>query len=328
LFHAAAGNVYVEPSVLVLNKAIEIPAGQLTSLPMELRQEVTLIMRIHVSGGTDDQANVWLMEQAEYEKFMRSQPSTYVKPMGGTVKGLKAFEGQVKKTGRYQLVLDNRAATFFARDVKVYAFGVLDSDTAYSVQTRSDFQALYDRIRSILVFPEFQISIRRCGFVNAFSDPDITLCTEFIEALATNKAAGDTLSFVFFHELGHSLLHLWDYPLADNEDVADEFASVAMIATGDERKAMNAAEWFARQTSLTEAFAQILVDDRHTMSPQRARNIMRWLEQGTPLLRRWQKLFVPNMQTAYLRSLQNNQAAWVDHELVRGELLKRTALGK
>ncbi len=69
-------------------------------------------------------------------------------------------------------------------------------------------------------------------------------------------------------------------------------------------------------------------DDRHTLSPQRARNITHWLNQREALLRRWAKVFVPNMQTNVLLSLDREQDNWIDHALVRSELAKRSAAEK
>ncbi len=69
-----------------------------------------------------------------------------------------------------------------------------------------------------------------------------------------------------------------------------------------------------------EALNKLWLDDRHTLSPQRARNITRWLNQREALLRRWQKVLVPNLQTPVLTSLDKATDTWIDHDFVRSEL--------
>jgi hypothetical protein len=74
--------------------------------------------------------------------------------------------------------------------------------------------------------------------------------------------------------------------------------------------------------SQRDAVAKIWIDDRHTLSPQRARNIVHWLNNGHELVPRWQKLFLPNMQTQLLQGLLRNPEGF-DKEAVRAELSRR-----
>ena len=49
---------------------------------------------------------------------------------------------------------------------------------------------------------------------NAFSSPDIVICYELDEMLRVQGVPG-AMMFVFLHEVSHSLLNVWDYPLYD-----------------------------------------------------------------------------------------------------------------
>ena len=62
-------------------------------------------------------------------------------------------------------------------------------------------------------------------------------------------------------------------------------------------------EYFVSQPSLIELLDRALKSDRHPLSIQRARNIMHWLK-DPELIKRWQIIFVPHMQTAVLEKLQ------------------------
>jgi hypothetical protein len=74
------------------------------------------------------------------------------------------------------------------------------------------------------------------------------------------------MAFVFFHELGHTLLREWGYPLWDNEDAADEFATAFMMMGRQQQGALQAAQWWSSEIKTTDAVAKIWVDDRHTLS--------------------------------------------------------------
>src|SRR5262249_46746932 len=152
----------------------------------------------------------------------------------------------------------------------------------------------------------FNIAIRHCGVENAFSNPNITLCAELIQSLGKQRL-DSALAFVFLHELGHTLLRGWGLPMWDNEDAADEFATVLMKMGHQDAAALQAAQWWATQTNAQEALSKLWVDDRHTVSPQRARNIIHWLNDTDQLLDRWKRVFVPNMQTdALLEALKEH----------------------
>jgi hypothetical protein len=60
-------------------------------------------------------------------------------------------------------------------------------------------------------------------------------------------------------------------------------------------------------------------EDRHPLSVQRARNIIDWLE-DPELVRRWQSVLVPHMQTRILRALAVHPKEWTDVALVKKEL--------
>ena len=127
--------------------------------------------------------------------------------------------------------------------------------------------------------------------------------------------------------MGHVLLRQWSYPLYDNEEAADEFATAIMLMVGQGDRIRAKIEFFDARPSLLEAIAKAFRDDRHPTSRQRARNIERWL--GDPeLVGRWQQILVPHMQTAMLEQLQQAPAPWVDLPLVAQQLaLRRSQAG-
>jgi hypothetical protein len=209
--------------------------------------------------------------------------------------------------------------------INLYVYEVLPAEPVQIAKQREELEKGYQGLKGMFVFDDFRIVIRHCGIENAFSNPDITLCKELEDSFQRMKIP-NAMGFVFYHELGHTFLKLWGYPAWDNEDVADEFATVLSIVGNSTNSALETAKWWANSTSKQEALSKIWVDDRHTISPQRARNIVRWLNNPSDLIHRWQKIFIPNMQTAFLQRMIDSGTTSVDRELVRGELVKRNAL--
>ena len=47
--------------------------------------------------------------------------------------------------------------------------------------------------------------------------------------------------FVFFHELGHALVDLYDFAIVDEEDAVDDFSTLKLIEAGLTKDALSAA---------------------------------------------------------------------------------------
>lgn len=103
---------------------------------------------------------------------------------------------------------------------------------------------------------------KRCGEPNAFYEPDegrIVLCYEMMLKVAQVAASDPTASedeigshfvgawlFIFFHELGHALIDLYDLPITGKEeDAVDDFSSVLLIESGLDELALEAAGFWA-----------------------------------------------------------------------------------
>ncbi len=95
-----------------------------------------------------------------------------------------------------------------------------------------------------------------------------------------------------------------------------------MVMVGQRDRVRAGAESFAANASVAEAMRKMFRDDRHPLSSQRARNIMRWLNDPA-LVRKWQPIFVPHMQSDVLRALLRQPRDWVDRQLIEKELASR-----
>ncbi|MCI0349405.1 MAG: hypothetical protein L0Z53_08265 [Acidobacteriales bacterium] len=220
--------VYVEPSTRLLRDTFEVSAGRALTHNFSLTRGTTLVAQFQVTGGLNQSIDVLLLDVPNYQRYMAGQQFSAFQGTSGAVREIAQYTFQVPQTNVYYLVLDNRRAWLLARRVTLYAHAILPEPTAEHVQQQRALAEGYENLKRLFLFPDFQISLRYCGAENAFSDPNITLCKELVEAMGDQRLEA-AMTFVLFHELGHSLLRLWEQPGWDNEDFADEFATALMI---------------------------------------------------------------------------------------------------
>ncbi len=313
-------NVYFEPFKTYVNQTVSVNAGEYAYFSFPLFQGTILHAKFSVSGRA--KVNVWLLDSENFQLFQKGSEFRHYEGTSGTVKEVASYDFKIPELSTYVLVIDNRAARSAARTVSLYVYGILPHETEETKGVALQLQKLYGGLKQLFIFKDFNISFRHCGFENAFSDPNITICIELMEELESREC-GPAFAYVLFHELGHTLLRDWDLPLWDNEEAQDEFAVVVCLMAELKESAVAAAKYWANTVSTDEALAKLYIDDRHTISPQRARNISRWLEDPDELLRRWQKMLIPNMQTEALRELDEQTERWINHELIKSELKRR-----
>lgn len=317
-----SANVSIEPSWNLIREVVQVSAGQAKWYQLNLEGGGTVYADFKVEGGLNNKAAVWLLDEVNLQRFLAKQQFRYFPGTSGEVRGVGRYEFRVPSSGQYFLVVDNGRAWFLPRNVKIYAYEVLPYTPPEITQAELKLGQLYTALKTAFVFPDFSISIRHCGMENAFSNPNVTMCEELLESLAAQNLS-DSVNFVLFHELGHTLLRQWGLPSWENEDVADEFATVFMIMAHKQGAAIQAAQWWASQGSRQEALSKLYIDDRHTVSPQRARNILHWLSNQDDLVRRWQRVLIPNMQTNALRRLQADSRSGFDEKAIGAELRAR-----
>lgn len=149
-----------------------------------------------------------------------------------------------------------------------------------------------DALSKTYNLPNIKIIAKPCGEVNAFSTPNIVICTELIGDLAEKGTIG-AIHPILLHELAHSLMYLWKIGDYSNEDLADEFAMVLMaISTPD--KLNDLIEWFNKRDSKSEILLKNINGSRHSLSKQRAENARRILQNPNELVEKWGKLMHPH----------------------------------
>lgn len=243
------------------------------------------------------------------------------------------FAVRAPATGDYYLVVDNRAGTATPAFTLAVTASTGTAELPANVEAKLErLHAELDRfesnLRRLLVFDELDFRIGRCGSANVYAGADDTvyICAEVAQKLIngtdSREQARDVLLFAMLHEIGHVVLRQWDYPFYDNEEVADEFATVLLVMLGQGERARSLVDYFAGLPPEEELALKRDRDDRHPLSVQRARTINGWLD-DPDLVRRWQKVLVPHLQTEILEALVQSPRAWTAPELVREELARR-----
>lgn len=298
---------------------VDVPAREWKGLRVK---NIPSGARLAVEVRSDRPLAVALLDAESFARFPGPEPSLF----RGRAQERLSFSVLAPTTGDYYVVLDNRDGTE-TRTVELTVTGETDDDGAASADAQAQLREFQDRLRQLFVFEPFSIQLARCGEPEATAGAEgVVICAEYAkqvqERMRDPAKVGDVLLFTLFHELGHVLLEQWRYPLYENEEAADEFAAAVLVMLDQGERARPAIEFFRTSPSFVEAIARAFRDDRHPLSQQRARNLERWLA-DPELVRRWQTIFVPHMQTAVLERLDRAPRPWVDVALVQSQLAAR-----
>jgi len=317
-------HVFVEPWQTLVRDTIAVSAGRAVQYNFTFESGTRLSAQFQVEGGLNDKLQVYLMDLANYQEYSVGHPFRSYPGASGLVSKIANYEFNIPKDGVYYVVLDNGKAWLTHRSVTLHLDAVLPKSTPASEQLRTFLETLYSQLKQVFIFSDFRTTVRHCGVVNAFSNPNITLCVELLEELHA-KGMDSATAFVYAHELGHTLMKESGLPLWDNEDAADEFATAFLLMAKQQQIALQAAQWWVSQGATSQdAVAKIWMDDRHSLSPQRARNIIRWVNNTNDLVPRWQHVFIPNMQTAALESMLSEPGV-PEKDFIKSELSRRGA---
>lgn len=236
------------------------------------------------------------------------------------------IQGSTQTPGPHYLILDNTYALFISKKLNVSIKAAFPMDETQTQLIKTKFTAMYENLKKVFVFPDFNIHVQPCGQVNAFSDSftsgDIHICTELMDNVSRSKNIG-AFTFILFHELGHSLLGLWGLPGNDNEDIADEFATYLMMQGRNTKLLESSLDFWRNKDSTSEAMNMIKYGDRHSLSVQRIRNIQENIKRGDAFIKRWNSELYPHMTSVTLNEVIQQPVGGSDVELARSILKQR-----
>lgn len=186
-------------------------------------------------------------------------------------------------------------------------------------------------IRKTIIAPEIDLQVIPCGEANAFSSPSITLCTELVSEMVTSYDAYG-IDAVFYYELAHSLLRVWDDNRYKDEVVADELG-VVLSSLLNEKHYMSQrsiVKFLSRFDTGNEFMSKAYFGDRHPYSIDRIQKIglLAASQPHFSLIRdQWMVYLIPRLTAGYLRAIvstANEESVEDDTSLrARAELRRR-----
>lgn len=310
----AAGKVSDTIRFIYAEEFIKIKAGQLAHIPLpESIDKFEVNVKVH--NKTYDDIDAFVCDEHQLQLLAAGASFRCHGHQRG--RGTFSFEAPGAVRSKKYLVFNNSFSLLLTKKVSYQVVAIDRLGEKQKLDFLQMTTGLSDFIQENFEVPEFDISIKPCGEMNAFSERrtgNIVICTELLYHLAKKNWKG-ALQGIIFHEIGHSLLNLWGIPGDSNEELVDEFAIVMMHLSGDQGVAYQMAEHFAEVDAESEALAKIYIDSRHPLSPQRVRNIKRILNNPAPIIDRWNKILYPHMTVAGLKSILGDK--WTNEELAK-----------
>lgn len=168
------------------------------------------------------------------------------------------------------------------------------------------FEDVIDGLNASLVLPRnVEVRLEECGGINAVYDPEtgaVSLCYELLEHFLQifgeqleaetdeewEEVGGKAIAalvFVFYHELGHALVDVYDLPVTGREeDAVDQLATVMLLETWEgedsELAILSSAEWFDLDAEGAEEDPDMA--DEHALDEQRYYNLVCWIYGSDP----------------------------------------------
>ena len=321
----AAGTVIAKEQSATINASVAAGKTHITRL-RNLPEGAFLSVKLKIDG----QVKIMLLDELDVRRF----PAVRDPAFSGETSDKLGFGVKIPRSGTYYIFIDNRQGN----DERHFSLSVTGSSPDSSADTEDYGQKLTEAeeqlakfekaLRRYFIFDDLKLRIAQCGTSNAFSNENtVIICAEMArklyESMGSKAKASDALLFAMMHEVGHVLLRQWGYPLYDNEDAADEFATAILVLFNQGDRARSQAEFLSKVSPEKEFALKIDRNDRHSLSVQRARNILGWLD-DPELLIRWQKIFIPHMQTDVLQAMTRSTKPWIDQKLVAQELSLRS----
>ncbi len=232
----------------------------------------------------------------------KTATATAVQPIGGgspalrvtlPTKRLKRLnEPDVPGQGKFRLMLA------LDRDETGGQLQLKSSPARDLVQQTKLLSAHTDYLSNLFVLQkDIPIIVKRCGFVNAFWDPqarNITICDELIETMGSMYADATseedfrrsvmfTTSYFMFHEVGHALVDTYDLAtFGRQEDVADQIATLLLLGNERDDEVMAGAEAFVRMAAARGEGMHTPFWDEHALDEQRFFNLVCWVYGSNP----------------------------------------------
>lgn len=275
-------------------------------LPSSNQKDDRYTIKVFSKNNVYKDITAYLVDQKNLQLFQKAQ--TFNGIGYSKTKAPFSIQGSINSASQKYLILDNTYSTFITKKIDISYKATIPMNEERAELLNNSLSRLYNGLKNTLTFNDFDIHVRPCGQVNAYSETystgNIHICTELLDNISKSNNTG-ALTFIILHELGHSLLGLWKLPGNNNEDIADEFATYLMLMGGAKSGIMleRSLDFWRNRDSKVEALNMIKYGDRHSLSIQRIRNIQENIRNNKEFSKRWSVLIYPHMTEQALESI-------------------------
>lgn len=254
------------------------------------------------------------------------------------------FNHSVETDKKDVLVIDNRASHFSTKRVYVEMYANVFLTEVQKSEVELGLQNTLNVVHEFFDVKEFDLNLIPCGSINAYSakdDGDIYMCSELLFDTET-KGIRNAFAGIFMHELGHTLLNLWNDPNFDNELTADNFAAAAMIISENFESQYDTEEsedvssedvirdlikFFESISNISQEAQAAFLGDQHPLSIQRINNFKSILTSPKKTAERWTNSIYPHLTVAALESIIETPHIGADIDLAKSILSRKKACG-
>jgi|GEM_PF-1483920 len=311
----------------LLNSSDIIEPGNHLTWDLSLDRNDHLEVAVQLNAENTSGMGAFVCPREEYIKFIQGGTPRYCNGVQSGEYQLN-FAYQAPYSGSYILFIDNSHSVYSSKQTITKATITQKTPEEFRSVMTSSLGEIMTAMHESYIFDDFNIFIAPCGQENAFSHGDtgdITICTELFFKLSQSDHPGAILG-VFFHEIGHTLLNLWDLPGWRNEQMVDEFSTIVLLAAGEREALEQTIKFFSGHDPIAQAVIAQTQNTPHPLSVQRMRNIGEIIDYPDDYMRRWARLFYQHAKTETLRSELKSTDKYSYPQIAREMLAHRGAL--
>lgn len=301
---------------------MDVPAGKYTSRAVNVPPRSTIEIKAQILNKVFNDGSIFVCDGVNFRRFKNGNQAS-CQGMSHQKRELE-FSTKIANPGQYFIIVDNTFSTVLTKKYIVSAAITSEMPPSFIHNMKQSLSQLSDLILSTFDVRPFDINVRSCNQINAFSETksgSITLCSELLFDCVNKKNRGAFLG-IMFHELGHSLLNLWGQPNYDNERTADEFATIMLLKSLGLQGVREYEAFFQGTDPWIQAQNAIRHGDTHPLNIQRIRNIENDLKQIPDFSGRWNNFLYPHMTEKGLQATILHPTQYDDPELARTTLSK------
>lgn len=274
---------------------------------------------LRVEATSEESVTIVLTDHAGFISYPQINEPLLFK--GQVVKNL-SFTARIPHSDNYYILVDNRNGNK-EQSVQLHieassSFSDIGEPPPQSIpitDIESRLRSFIAQLQKLFVFNAFRFAVQDCQATPPPpSSSHFIVCTDRIkelENLTSDSESADILLFTLLHETAHRLLDQWQYPFADNKEIADEFAVTLMVVLQQERRLENVVQYLQQHKDNARLISGLFADDRHRFVLSSPENLLA-LRDNREKKQRWLKFLFPHIQPDVMTKIRQQASPNLD----------------